>query len=115
MRWRWLLLALALASPAWAGELPPIKIGLVVPLAGDAGRVGQSMRQAAEMAVADRAEKLARKVELVLKDDQFDPKQAVLVAEKLVQEGVWGVVGHFYSSSSIPASARVSEAASLPK
>ena len=105
MRWRWLLLALALASPAWAGELPPIKIGLVVPLAGDAGRVGQSMRQAAEMAVADRAEKLARKVELVLKDDQFDPKQAVLVAEKLVQEGVWGVVGHFYSSSSIPASA----------
>jgi len=105
MRWSWLLLALALASPAWAGELPPIKIGLVVPLAGDAGRVGQSMRQAAEMAVADRAEKLARKVELVLKDDQFDPKQAVLVAEKLVQEGVWGVVGHFYSSSSIPASA----------
>ena len=105
MRWRWLLLALALASPAWAGELPPIKIGLVVPLAGDAGRVGQSMRQAADMAVADWAGKLTRKVELVLKDDQFDPKQAVLVAEKLVQEGVWGVVGHFYSSSSIPASA----------
>jgi len=74
-------------------------------MAGEAGRVGQSMRQAAEMAVADRAEKLVRKVELVLKDDQFDPKQAVLVAEKLVQEGVWGVVGHFYSSSSIPASA----------
>jgi branched-chain amino acid transport system substrate-binding protein len=105
MRWSWLLLPLALASPAWASELSPIKIGLVVPLAGEAGRVGQSMRQAAEMAVADRAEKLVRKVELVLKDDQFDPKQAVLVAEKLVQEGVWGVVGHFYSSSSIPASA----------
>jgi len=105
MRWSWLLLALALASPAWASELSPIKIGLVVPMAGEAGRVGQSMRQAAELAVADRAEKLVRKVELVLKDDQFDPKQAVLVAEKLVQEGVWGVVGHFYSSSSIPASA----------
>ncbi|HEX9900028.1 MAG TPA: branched-chain amino acid ABC transporter substrate-binding protein [Candidatus Methylomirabilis sp.] len=103
--WSWLLLALALASPAWASELSPIKIGLVVPMAGEAGRVGQSMRQAAELAVADRAEKLVRKVELVLKDDQFDPKQAVLVAEKLVQEGVWGVVGHFYSSSSIPASA----------
>jgi len=29
----------------------------------------------------------------------------VAVAEKLVQDGVWGVVGHFYSSSSIPASA----------
>jgi len=103
LRWSWLLLALA--SPAWASELSPIRIGLVIPMAGEAGRVGQSMRQATEMAVADRAGKLVRKVELVLKDDQFDPKQAVLVAEKLVQEGVWGVVGHFYSSSSIPASA----------
>jgi branched-chain amino acid transport system substrate-binding protein len=44
-------------------------------------------------------------VELAVGDDQFDPRQAVAVAEKLVQDGVWGVVGHFYSSSSIPASA----------
>jgi branched-chain amino acid transport system substrate-binding protein len=74
-------------------------------MAGEAGPVGRSMRQAAEMAVADWTGKLGRKVELVLGDDQFDPKQAVTVAEKLVQDGVWGVVGHFYSSSSIPASA----------
>jgi branched-chain amino acid transport system substrate-binding protein len=73
-------------------------------MAGEAGRIGQSMRQAAELAVADWTEKLGRKVQLVLGDDQFDPKQAVAVAEKLIQDGVWGVVGHFYSSSSIPAS-----------
>ncbi len=105
MHWSWLLLTLSLTAPAWAGELPPVKIGLVVPMAGEAGRVGQSMRQAAEMAVADWTEKLGRKAELVLGDDQFDPKQAVVAAERLVQDGVWGVVGHFYSSSSIPASA----------
>jgi branched-chain amino acid transport system substrate-binding protein len=105
LRWSWLLLTLILTAPAWAGELPPIKIGLVVPMAGEAGRVGQSMRQAAEMAVADWTEKLGRKAELALGDDQFDPKQAVVAAERLVQDGVWGVVGHFYSSSSIPASA----------
>ncbi len=105
MRWTWLVLLVVVAAPAWAGELPPVKIGLVVPMAGEAGRVGQSMRQAAEMAVADWSEKLARKVLLVSGDDQFDPKQAVAMAERLVQEGVWGVVGHFYSSSSIPASA----------
>ncbi|HWT80674.1 MAG TPA: branched-chain amino acid ABC transporter substrate-binding protein, partial [Candidatus Methylomirabilis sp.] len=58
-----------------------------------------------EMAIADRSEKLGRKVELVLGEDPFDPKQAVAIAEKLILEGVWGVVGHFYSSSSIPASA----------
>lgn len=105
MRGCWLLLVAALATPAGASGLAPVKLGLVVPMAGEAGRVGQSMRQAAEMAIADWTEKLGRKVELVLGDDQFDPKQAVIVAEKLVLDGTWGVVGHFYSSSSIPASA----------
>lgn len=105
MRWCWPLLGVVLASPAWAGELPPVKLGLVIPMVGEAGRIGQSMRQAAELAVADWTEKLGRKVQLVLGDDQFDPKQAVAVAKKLIQDGVWGVVGHFYSSSSIPASA----------
>jgi branched-chain amino acid transport system substrate-binding protein len=104
MRWWWLVWVIFLASPAKAGELPPIKLGLVIPTAGEVGSVGQSMRQAAEMAIADGSEKLGRKVELVLGDDPFDPKQAVTVAERLVQDGVWGVVGHFYSSSSIPAS-----------
>lgn len=105
MRWSWLLLVLGLLAPARAGELPPVKLGLVIPMAGEAGRVGQTMRQAAEMAIADWTEKLGRKIELAVKDDQFDPRQAVAVAEKLIQDGVWGVVGHFYSSSSIPASA----------
>ncbi len=105
MRWSWLLLVLGVVAPTQAGELPAVKLGLVIPMAGEAGRVGQSMRQAAEMAIADWSEKLGRKVELVVGDDQFDPRQAVVVAEKLVQDGVWGVVGHFYSSSSIPASA----------
>ena len=103
--WCWPILVAVLASPAWAAELPPVKIGLVIPMAGEAGRVGQTMRQAADLAMADWTEKLGRKVELVLGDDQFDPKQAVAVAEKLVLDEVWGVVGHFYSSSSIPASA----------
>lgn len=105
MRWSWLLLVLGLAAHARAGELPPVKLGLVIPMAGEAGRVGQTMRQAAEMAIADWTEKLGRKIELAVGDDQFDPRQAVAVAEKLVLDGVWGVVGHFYSSSSIPASA----------
>lgn len=104
MRWSWLILVLGLVAPARAGELPPVKIGLVIPMAGEAGRVGQTMRQAAEMAVGDWTERLGRKVELMVGDDQFDPRQAVTVAEKLVQDGAWGVVGHFYSSSSIPAS-----------
>lgn len=110
MRWCWLLLLVIMAAPVRAGELPPVKIGLVIPMAGEAGGMGQSMRQAAEMAIADWTEKLDRKADLVVGDDQFDPRQAVVIAEKLVQDGVWGVVGHFYSSSSIPASAVYSQA-----
>ncbi|HYL81293.1 MAG TPA: branched-chain amino acid ABC transporter substrate-binding protein, partial [Candidatus Acidoferrum sp.] len=106
----WLLLILLTAVPAGAGELSPVRLGLVLPMAEEAGRVRQSMRRAAEMAVADWTEKLGRKVDLVVGDDQFDPKQAVTAAEKLVQDGVWGVVGHFYSSSSIPASVVYHEA-----
>jgi branched-chain amino acid transport system substrate-binding protein len=105
MRWWWLLSVVILVSPAQAGDLPSIKLGLVIPVAREAGRAGETMRQAADMAIADWSEKLGRKVELVLGEDPFDPKQAVAVAEKLVLDGVWGVVGHFYSSSSIPASA----------
>lgn len=104
MRWLWLPLVLGVALPVQAAELPPVKLGLVIPMTGGAARVGQRMREAAEMGIADWRQRLGREVELVLGDDQFDPKQAVAVAEKLVQDGVWGVVGHFYSSSSIPAS-----------
>lgn len=100
----------SLATPPATNSLPPVKIGLVIPMAGEAGRVGQSMRRAAEMAIADWSPILERTVELSVKDDRFDPKQAVGVAEKLVEEGVWAVVGHFYSSSSIPASAIYYEA-----
>jgi branched-chain amino acid transport system substrate-binding protein len=99
----WLLVVLTAALAA-AG-VPPYKIGLVIPLGGEAGRIGQSMRRGAEMAVADWTPRLDRPVELLIKDDRFDPKQAVAVAEQLVQAGAWAVVGHFYSSSSIPASA----------
>ncbi len=111
---RWLAVLLALlCTGAHAAELSPIRIGLVVPAASEAGPVAQSMRRAAEMAVADWAPKLGRPLELRVKEDQFDPKQAVITAEKLVQEGVWGVIGHYYSSSSIPASA-VYAAADVP-
>jgi branched-chain amino acid transport system substrate-binding protein len=105
MRWLWLPLFLGWTLSAHATEPAAVRLGLVVPMVSEAGPVAQSMRRSAEMAVDDWTPKLQRVVDLRVKEDQFDPRQAVLTAEKLVQEGVWGVVGHFYSSSSIPASA----------
>ena len=105
MRWLWLPLFLGWTLSAHAAEPAAVRLGLVVPMVSEAGPVAQSMRRAAEMAVGDWTPKLQRAVDLRVKEDQFDPKQAVLTAEKLVLDGVWGVVGHFYSSSSVPASA----------
>ena len=104
MRWLCLPFLLWLILPVHAADVPPVRLGLVVPTAGEAGPVAQSMRQAAEMAVSDRGPGLMRRIELRVKEDAFDPRQAVATAEELVEEGVWGVVGHFYSSSSLAAS-----------
>ncbi len=110
MRWLWLPLLFSVILPAEAVDVPPVRIGLVVPTTGEAGPVAQSMRRAAEMAVDDWSPKLGRPIDLRVKEDAFDPRQAAVTAAQLVQEGVWGVVGHFYSSSSLPASAVYHEA-----
>jgi len=114
MRWLWLPLFFWLILPARAGDLPAVRLGLVVPTASEVGPVAQSMRRAADMAVGDWAPRLGRPVELSIKEDPFDPRQAVVAAEKLAREGAWGVVGHFYSSSSIAAS-MVYHAAGIPQ
>ncbi|MGO4560074.1 ABC transporter substrate-binding protein [Mesorhizobium sp. 2RAF21] len=44
------------------------------------------------------------KIVLQIEDDACDPKQAVAVANKLASQPVAAVIGHFCSSSSIPAS-----------
>ena len=43
-------------------------------------------------------------LELVPEDDQADPKQGTIVAQKLVDAKVNGVVGHLNSGTTIPAS-----------
>lgn len=84
-----------------------IKISLNGPLTGQLASFGEQMKRGAEMAVADlnaAGGVNGQKIQLVLGDDQCDPKQAVAVANKSVQEKVAVVIGHFCSGSSIPAS-----------
>ncbi len=100
--------------PTWAVEGVPVKLALIVPVTGEMGRVGQRMRWAAEMALADGQGMLGRPVELVVREDLFDPGRAVTLARRLVKEAVGGVVGHFYSSTSI-AAAPVYAGAGIPQ
>ena len=110
MRWLWLPLVFALILPAEAVDDVPVRLGLVVPAAGDAGPAAQSMRRAAQMAVDDWSPRLGRRIALHVQEDAFEPRQAAATAERLVQAGAWGVVGHFYSSTSLAASVVYHEA-----
>jgi branched-chain amino acid transport system substrate-binding protein len=84
-----------------------VKIGTAGPMTGDQSAFGQDQQNGVRLAVDEwnrRGGVLGKKIELLVGDDQHDPKQAVFVANKMVNEGVTGMVGHFNSSCSIPAS-----------
>lgn len=96
---------------------PVIKIGCAAPMTGDQAQIGIDHCRGVQLAVDQTNENgeiiPGYKLELVAQDDQHNPAQAVNVAKKFVSDrSVVGVVGHFNSSCTKPASA-VYEAAGL--
>jgi branched-chain amino acid transport system substrate-binding protein len=88
-------------------KVDEIRIGVAGPMTGDQSKLGQDLQHGVEIAVDEWNQKggvLRKKIAVDVGDDQHDPKQAVSVANKFVTSGVVGVVGHFNSSASIPAS-----------
>ncbi len=89
---------------------PVIKIGCVAPLTGDQAKLGTDTCNGAQVAI-DQANAEGKglpgfKFELVVLDDQHNPSQAVNMANRLASDpDVVGVVGHFNSSCTKPASA----------
>ncbi|MGF6542216.1 branched-chain amino acid ABC transporter substrate-binding protein [Paraburkholderia youngii] len=116
MKRRNLVVALALGmlcahAPSYGAEPPIVKIGFVGPLTGPVARVGKDLQNGAQLAVDEANAKHpmigGKPVKYVLdvQDDQADPRIAIQVAQKLVDDGVVGVIGHYNSGCSIPASA----------
>ncbi|OLL28580.1 branched chain amino acid ABC transporter substrate-binding protein [Burkholderia sp. SRS-W-2-2016] len=87
-----------------------VKIGQASPLTGEIAHIGKDSENGVRLAIEDlNARKLkigGQQVTFVLdtQDDAADPKTAVTVAQKLVDDHVVGVVGHQNSGTSIPAS-----------
>lgn len=84
-----------------------IPIAVVGPMTGTEATFGDQLKNGAQMAVKHlnaAGGVLGQKMTLEVGDDACDPKQAVAVANQVVGKGVKLVVGHFCSSSSIPAS-----------
>ena len=93
------------AAPAASGAT--VKIGVAGPITGGQAKNGQDLKEGAILAVEDWNAKggvLGRKIELLVKDDEASDKNATTVAQALVDAGVVGVVGHFNSGCTIPAS-----------
>ncbi|WP_250504487.1 branched-chain amino acid ABC transporter substrate-binding protein [Caballeronia sp. AZ7_KS35] len=99
--------AAMLCGAAHAQEV--VKIGVAGPLTGSAASSGKDDERGVRLAIDELNAKgfaiagKPVKFELISMDDQGDPKVGVNVAQKLVDDGVSAVIGHYNSGVSIPA------------
>src|SRR5215510_15130618 len=82
-----------------------VKVGLILPLsaAGNAGVAAQSMKNAAEMALAEFQNP---NIQLLIKDDGGNPQGAGAGAQQAVSEGAEVILGPLFAAS-VPAVAQV--------
>src|SRR5579863_392428 len=101
---------LAAAPLAAYAQDAAIKIGYAAPLTGANAGYGKDLQDGVQLALEDaKAQKIvingkAPSFELVAEDDQADPRAGVQAAQKLVDQNVAVVVGHFNSGTTLPAS-----------
>jgi branched-chain amino acid transport system substrate-binding protein len=110
-----LLLAGLLLVPLISGSAvaKTLKIGTMSPLTGPYAADGNDIANGAKAAVAvieaEGGIPGFDAIEVFPQDTACDPRQAVAAANKLINEGVAGVVGAYCSSSTIPASEALAE------
>ena len=93
-----------------APEVQVVKIGSASPLTGAQAHIGIDIRNGVQLAIEDANKAGVTiggkpvKLEMMAEDDEANPTKATTVAQKLADAKVAGVVGHFNSGASIPAS-----------
>jgi branched-chain amino acid transport system substrate-binding protein len=87
-----------------------VKIGQSSPLTGPQAHIGKDNDNGVRLAIdeinASKPVIDGKPVtfEVMSEDDQADPKTATIVAQRMIDEGIVGVVGHLNSGATIPAS-----------
>jgi branched-chain amino acid transport system substrate-binding protein len=115
-----LVAAMSLVGTAHAQQAEQVKIGFAGPMTGPQAHYGTDFQNGVKLAIADmNATKPViggKQVEFVLDsaDDQADPRTGTTVAQKLVDDGIKGMIGHFNSGTTIPAS-RIYANAGIPE
>lgn len=98
------------AGPLNAQAPLTVVIGLAGPLTGGSANAGKDNENGARLAISDLNRQAlmidgrSLRFELDSEDDQGDPKQATAVAQRFCDANVAGVVGHYNSGATIPAS-----------
>jgi ABC-type branched-subunit amino acid transport system substrate-binding protein len=89
-----------------------VKVGLVLPLSasGNAGVAAQSMKNAAEMALAEFQNP---NIQLLIKDDGGSPQGAQQVTQQALGEGAEIILGPLFAGS-VPATAQLTRAKGVP-
>jgi branched-chain amino acid transport system substrate-binding protein len=111
---------LSLAGTAVAQQVEDVKVGFAAPMTGAQAHYGKDFENGITLAVEDfNATKPViggKPVRIVLNaaDDQADPRTGTTVAQKLVDDGIKGMLGHFNSGTTIPAS-RIYANAGIPE
>ena len=97
-------------QPAVAGT-GQVKVGLILPVsaAGNAGVAAQSMRNAAEMALAEFQNP---NIQLLIKDDGGSPQGAQQGAQQALDEGAEIILGPLFAAA-VPATAQVARTRSV--
>jgi ABC-type branched-subunit amino acid transport system substrate-binding protein len=89
-----------------------VKVGLILPLsgAGNAGVAAQSMKNAAEMALAEFQNP---NIQLLIKDDAGNPQGASQGAQQALDEGAEIILGPLFAQS-VPAAAQLTRGRDVP-
>ena len=123
------LLALLLAATSVSAQELTVKIGHAGPLSGNISHLGKDTENGVRMAIDEANAKGltldGKKIRFVLvsEDDAAQPRQATMVAQKMVDAKIQGIIGHLNSGTTIPASKiyhdagipQISPAATNPK
>ncbi len=95
------------SGAALAGAQSTIKVGFGGPLSGPQTEIGKKALSGVQLAVDEANAKggiLGKKLEVIPADDEGKSEGAVNAANSLIKKGVVGVVGHWNSACSFPAS-----------
>lgn len=106
------------AAPAGPPQQPmvagngQVKVGLILPMSasGNAGVAAQSMKNAAEMALAEFQNP---NIQLLIKDDGGSPQGAGQAGQQALDEGAEIILGPLFATS-VPATAQVARARNVP-